>query len=140
MLNSHARGVIAAMVFLASLMPFSNRTVAAEVNTSLPHALQQAINQGPVTSSQEITVTVYLNKTNQAGLDNAVEALYDPTSPQYEKWLNQSQMAAYAPSPQAVAAVKAELKKNGLTVSSVDPLGFSVRAQGTISNVQKAFQ
>ena len=139
MLSSGAR-VVATVVFsLASLMSFSSRTTAAEVN-GLPRALQQAIDQGPVDPEQGITITVYLNKTNQGALDHVVEALYDPTSPQYEHWLDQSQMRAYAPSARAVAAVKAELQKNGLTVLSVDPLGFSVRAHGTIANVQQAFQ
>ncbi len=139
MLRSFARVVIAAMVSLASLMSFSNRTIAAEVN-GLPSALQQAIDQGPVDPTQQITITVQLNKTNQGALDQAVEALYDPTSPQYEHWMNPSQLRAYAPSAQAVAAVKAQLQKNGLTVLSVDPLGFSVRARGTVANVEQAFQ
>ena len=139
MLSSFARVVIAVLFSLASLMSFSSRAIAAEVN-GLPLALQQAIDVGPVEPTQQITITVHLNKTNQGTLDQAVEALYDPTSPQYEHWLNQSQMRAYSPSAQAIAAVKAELEKNGLTVLSVDPLGFSVRAHGTIANVQKAFQ
>src|SRR5271167_2740241 len=97
MLRSGARVVIGAVFSLASLMSFGSRTIAAEVN-GLSRALQQAIDVGPVDPAQQITITVQLNKTNQSALDQAVEALYDPTAPQFEHWLTQSQMRAYSPS------------------------------------------
>lgn len=134
------KATITALALTISLLSFSNRVSASDVVSNPRVALQQAVDMGPVDTSQQITISVHLNKTNQDTFDKTVEALYEPGSPIYEHWLTDDDLRSYAPTPQAVAAVKAELVKHGLTLLSVDPLGFSIRASGTIANAQNAFQ
>jgi subtilase family serine protease len=125
---------------MAALMLQSASLSAHQVKAGTPLAVQQAVDQGPVTLDDEVNLTVHLKLPNQAEFDKAVEELYNPQSPTYEHWMSDAELQTYAPKPAAMAAVKAELMKQGLTILSFDPQGFSVRAQGTIASVQKAFQ
>lgn len=125
---------------LAFLLSTSRISMAFQVEHNVSPAVQQAIDQGPADASQEINLTVYLKMPNRAAFDAAVDQLYNPASPSYEKWMTDAELQKYAPSPAQVAAVRNELQKHGLTVISEDPLGFSIRVHGTIANVESAFQ
>ena len=74
---------------------------------------------------------------NKAGFDKAVDALYDPASPTYHKWLTDADLAKYAPAKEQSDAVRKELESHGLEILSAD--GFSIRARGTAANVESAF-
>lgn len=125
---------------VALLLSSGAGILTAQIHQDVPRSIQQAIDVGAVNPGEEVNITVHLEFSNKPGFDKAVEALYDPESPQYERWLTDADLKAYAPSVKAVAAVKTQLLKNGLTVISEDPLGFSIRAHGTLSSVQQAFQ
>ena len=99
-----------------------------------------ASDQGLVNPSEDMKVTVFLNMHNRPAFDAAVEALYDPKSPTYQHWMTSTDFAKYAPTSSEIETVKKELEKHGLTVLSVDPENFSVRAHGPTSSVEAAFQ
>jgi subtilase family serine protease len=101
---------------------------------------QNANDLGLVNPSDQMNVTVFLNMHNKPEFDAAVEALYDPSSPTYRKWMTGAALAKYAPTPAEVETVKKELENHGLTIVSVDPENFSVRAHGTAANLEAAFQ
>lgn len=128
-----------AFIALLMMMASANSAVGVEV-TDRALALQRAIDQGPADPHDEITVTIHLKSPDKAAFDKAVEELYNPASPSYEHWMTDAQLQMYAPTPAAMLAVKAEVSKNGLSVLSVDPLGFSLRVHGTVADVQRAFQ
>jgi subtilase family serine protease len=98
-----------------------------------------ASDRGRVASSQEQTVTVYLNLHDHAGFDREVANLYDPASPTFHRWLTDADLARYAPSEAEVQTVKAELTRQGLTIISADPNNFSVRAHAAVSTIEAAF-
>lgn len=107
--------------------------------TNVPASTAVARDLGRADLSEEINVTVYLRLNNKAAFDQAVDALYDPASPTYHVWMNNDELKKYAATKQQQEAVAQELLKNGLTIVSRDPLGFSVRARGATGNVEKAF-
>jgi subtilase family serine protease len=55
-----------------------------------------ASDRGRVASSQEQTITVYLNLHDQAGFDREVANLYDPASPTFHRWLTDADLVRYA--------------------------------------------
>ena len=136
--NLFAKAVV--FVPMAALMFQSASLSAHQVKATTPLAVQQAVDQGPVNLDDEMNLTVHLRLPDKAAFDKAVEELYNPQSPTYEHWMSDAELQRYAPPPAAMAAVKAELVKQGMTILSVDPLGFSIRAQGSVVAVQKAFQ
>jgi subtilase family serine protease len=101
---------------------------------------QNITDLGLVSPSEESNVTVFLNMHNKPAFDAAVEALYDPSSPTYRKWMTGPALVKYAPTAAEIATVQKELEKHGLTILSVDPDNLSVRAHGTTANLEAAFQ
>lgn len=125
---------------LALVMSSGGRAVAIEVKNNVPQAIQQATDLGPLDPAKELNITVRLKMADKAAFDKAVADLYNPASPKYEHWMTNDDLKAYAPPASQLTAVQKELEKNGLSVVSIDPLGFSIRVHGTVANVQKAFQ
>ncbi len=139
MRNLLQKAFIVSLAGVVITVSFSNKAAAADAPKDTQTAAQP-VDLGPADAAEQITISVHLNKSHQEVFDKTVEALYEPGSAIYEKWLTDEDLRAYAPTPSAVAAVEAELVKAGLKVLSVDPFGFSIRAVGSIDRVQKAFQ
>ena len=126
---------LACLVSVSVASPFI--FAQSRANTVSP-ALQRASNLGPIDSTQDITLTVYVTSRNQAAFDQAVDKLYDPSSPTYHQWMIDAELAQYAPAAADLKAVKQELVKQGLSVISSD--AYSIRVHGPAANVQTAFQ
>jgi subtilase family serine protease len=95
---------------------------------------------GPVDPSTPIQVSVWLKPHNKAALDALAQSLYDRTSPQYRQWLTRSAFAAqFAPTAAEANTVKSFLTSNHLSIVSVGPNNFFVRASGTVAAVNAAF-
>lgn len=125
---------------VALLLGAAHKSKALEPVRNVAPNLHLATDTGPMSSETEMNVTVHLRMNDRAAFDAAVEELYNPQSPTYQKWMTNAELQRYAPSAAAVATVKAELEKHGLSVISMDPLGFSIRVHGTTANVESAFQ
>jgi subtilase family serine protease len=130
-------GLFAATALAALTCAVSFPAKAARDNT--PPFLSQAHDRGPVDPKQMITITVQLNRSNDAVFRQTVDALYDPKSPTFHHWLTDADLRAFAPAPAHVAAVRAALERQGLTVISTSRNGFSLRARGPVSAVSRAF-
>jgi subtilase family serine protease len=132
----------------AVLLPLALMAVAAvpahaggtDTQSKVAPSRQNANDLGLVSLSDEMNVTVFLNMHNKPEFDAAVEALYDPSSPTYRKWMTGAALAKYAPTAAEIATVQKELEKHGLTILSIDPENFSIRAHGTTENIESAFQ
>ena len=111
--------------------------LAQRIANNVPASVRQASDLGRVNATEPMTVAVHLQMQNKAGFDKAVDALYDPASPTYHKWLTNADLAKYAPAKEQSDAVRKELESHGLETLSAD--GFSIRARGTTANVESAF-
>ena len=116
---------------------FSPYAQAAASN--VPAGVQISKDLGLADPSAEINITVHLKLSDKAAFDKAVDALYDPASPTFHKWMTNADLKKYAPTEGQRQAVRQELQNHGLTILSTDPIGFTIRAHGTIANVESAF-
>ena len=131
---------LGAFLFLIALFTVGGGLTSAQASSSnVPPGIRISKDLGRVNGSTEINITVYLQLTDKAAFDKAVDALYDPTSPTYHQWMSNADLQKYAPAKEQRQIVLQELEKNGLTILSTDTIGFTVRAHGTIANVEKAF-
>jgi subtilase family serine protease len=112
---------------------------AQTVATDVPAGIHLSKDLGRVDPSTEINITVHLNLSDKAAFDNAVDALYDPASPTFHKWMTNADLKKYAPTEAQRSSVRQELEAHGLKILSTDRLGFMIRAHGTIANVESAF-
>jgi subtilase family serine protease len=120
---------------LAMLTPPA--ALAQLIANNVPASTRQASDLGRVNATEPMTVTVHLQLPNKAGFDKEVDALYDPASPTYHKWLTDADLAKYAPPREQTEAVRRELESHGMQILSAD--SFSIRARGTAANVENAF-
>jgi subtilase family serine protease len=129
-------GVTAAVIFTTVLTP---ATMAQQITSNVPNSVRKADDLGLVDFAKEINITVHLKLQNEAAFDKAVDALYDPASPTFHKWMTDEDLKTYEPSREQFEAVRAELVKHGLTILSIDENRFSIRAHGAAGNVETAF-
>jgi subtilase family serine protease len=106
---------------------------------AVPKPMGTALRAGVPEPSMPMQVTVWLRLHDMQGLESTLEKLYDPSSPTYHEWLQAPDLARYAPTAADVATVKAQLQSHGLTVLADDPARLSVRAQGTVAQMESAF-
>jgi subtilase family serine protease len=110
------------------------------IANNTPKFVRSATVMGPVEPSTVVNVSIWLKPHNQAGLDALAQSLYDRTSPQYHHWLTKAAFVAnYAPTAAEANVVKNFLSSNKLSVVSVGPDNFFVRASGTVAAVNSAF-
>lgn len=113
--------------------------VAQLAQNNVSAATRLASDLGPANASQVINITVHLKPQNEAAFQKTLDALYEPGSPTFHHWLTDADLKRFAPSQQQLQAVRKELESHGLSVVSTDENGFSLRARGTTSNVEQAF-
>lgn len=124
-----------ALTLLATISSAHAQPVEDNVSTGIRYSSDL----GPVDPSTEINVTVHLKLPKQAEFDKAVDALYDPESPTFHKWMTEKELKTYAPADAQIEVVRKELEKQGLAILSTEANGFTIRARGSASNVARAF-
>lgn len=92
-------------------------------------------------SNQQVAVAIGLNLRNEAGLADYLQQIYTPHSPIYHRYLNQQTFdALYAPLSSSASALADYLRSQGLTVTGVDANNLVVDAQGSVAQMEQAFQ
>ncbi len=132
-----AFGAVAATALISFATISSVPAQTAEDNTS--PGIRHSVDLGPANPSTEINITVHLKSANEEQFDKAIEALYDPKSATYHKWMTDAELKSYGATGVQIEAVRKELEKQGLTILSTDANGFTIRARGTTANVAHAF-
>jgi hypothetical protein len=123
---------IALSLFLAVLALTLSPVLSAVPN--------QSTTLGPEDESKEISVTVWLNVHNKAGLDALVQEMYDKNSPNYHHWLTMEEYKTrFAPTAKESAAVRDFLTAHNMKVSTIDQNNHFVVAQGRVGDAQRAF-
>jgi subtilase family serine protease len=136
------RGSFKSAAFIAGIALFvlaASFALAQRPENNVPTGIQLSRDLGLADASKEINISVHLQLPNRAAFDQAVAALYDPSSPTFHKWMTNDDLRRYAPTEAQREIVRRELRANGLTILSTDSLGFTIRARGTIANVEHAF-
>lgn len=105
-----------------------------------PSYVATAKNFGAEDPAKVMEVTIWLQLHNRSQFDALTRSLYDSTSPNYRHWLRSKDLAAFAPTEQEAETVQQFLTNHSLKVLKTGPSNFYVRAQGTVGDVEKAFQ
>jgi subtilase family serine protease len=100
-------------------------------------AIATATDLGSTASSQQLTLTVRLKPSD--ALHAAVADRYNPASPDFHKWMTDSDLQQYAPSAEQIGTVRTALENHGLQILSVSSNNLSIRVTGTASQVESAF-
>ena len=137
-----ARRISMLILFTTFVVSFALPATAGQlIAHNTPSYVSSAHNVGAEDPAKTIDVSIWLKPHNQAALDRLAHTLYDRTSPSYRHWLKTGDIAArFAPTAAEVKTVQAFFTSHNLTLVSVGPNNFYVRARGTVANVEAAFQ
>jgi kumamolisin len=108
------------------------------------HVLTKLAEAIPVQSEagadRPLTLTLVLEREDQAGFDAYLRALYDPQSPQFRKFPTQQQLVErFGPSRQAYGQVLAYVRDHGLDLVQGSESHLTLTVRGTRSQVKRAF-
>ena len=112
------------------------------LDTLSPHALTGAVDAGPISSSQLLTLTLTLAppSSRAAALSQFLTDLQTSTSPHYRKWLTPAEFAAtYGATADQLTSVTAWAQSSGLSVTAISPSGMRLTVTGYPAQVQAAF-
>jgi subtilase family serine protease len=95
---------------------------------------------GTLDGATRLDIAVSLPVRSQSQLATMVQAVTEPQSPQYRKFLSPSQFdAQFAPTDQDYAALTQFAHANGLTVVTTYPSRMVLDLEGSVSAIQQAF-
>ena len=95
---------------------------------------------GPLPSTQRLDLSLVLSLPNQETLTRFVKGLYDPSSPDYRRFLSVSDFAdRFGPTPDDYQAAVTFAKAHGFTVKNPPTNRMVVPIEGTVEQIQNAF-
>jgi len=98
----------------------------------------QPIGQLPATQRMRLVLVLALR--NQAGLDNMLRELYDPSTPSYRQFLTVEEFTArFGPSQEDYDAVIRFAEAHGLTVVGTSRNRMNLEVVGSVSSIEQAF-
>jgi subtilase family serine protease len=114
-------------------------TVSAAQEMTSPGIVALSRDRGATHGEEQMTLTVNLALHDQAAYEAAIAERYRPESASYHHWFSDADFAAYGPSAEELAIVEQELRAYGLQVLFVSADNASLRARGSVANVEQAF-
>jgi subtilase family serine protease len=114
----------------------SRHLIAGSAPRWVSHA--KAVSATP--KRQQVAFGVLLHMRNQGGAVRTLQAVSEPASAAYGRWLTNAQFnARYAPAHSRVVAVQRWLRAQGFAVTKTFRSGMYVEASGTAARVERTF-
>src|SRR5579884_2375260 len=113
------------------------------VSGHLPNAVttQRAFLVSRLPATQHLNLSLGVPLRDRAGLEAFVSDIYDPQSPNYRHFLTVDEFTQrFAPTQEDYQAVVDFAKANGLTVKDTPANRLIVDVEGSIDNIERAFQ
>ena len=103
-------------------------------------AAAKALNAvGQLEATNQMRLAIGLQLHDPAGLDQFLNELYDPASPNYRKYISPEEfMNRFGPTEQDYATVKKFAEENGLTIVDAPGNRLVLDVAGPVAAVQKA--
>ncbi len=110
------------------------------LNGQVPPLVAQAQVLQAASPGQQLNLSIGLQPRNVADLNNLLNALYDPQSPQYHQYLTPDQFESlFAPTPDQAQQVVSYLQSAGITVTGVAPNNLLIDATATVAQADTSF-
>jgi kumamolisin len=107
----------------------------------IPAVVGKYSDLGKMSEDANLSVTIALQLSNEDELDAELQDMYTVGSPNYHKFISPDEFRRrFAPSAEQVADVQSYLESRGISNVAVNQNGYFVRAQGSVQNINSAFQ
>ncbi|HEY1985992.1 MAG TPA: S53 family peptidase [Terracidiphilus sp.] len=123
-----------------------NRAHSQQVPQHLRHHVHREVSAGqapllgPMPSDQELNLSIVLPLRNTADLTSLLRRLYDPSNPDYRRFLTVAQFTEqFGPTVEDYQRVVAFAESNGFTVTDMPANRLIVPVRGTVDQINRAF-
>ncbi len=125
---------------MAAALPAAAADGPSAIPQSHPQWATPQSKVADVAASSSITFRVYLKTRNEAGAESLAQAVSDPTSAAYGRYLSPAQVKTqFAPTQSQVDSVRGWLNSSGFGIDSVPSNNAFVEATGSAAQVDRAF-
>jgi subtilase family serine protease len=94
----------------------------------------------PLPATESLRIDIVLPLSDQAGLDEFLRQVYDPSSPSYRHFLTVPEFTArFGPTKADYDAVVQYAASNGLSVRGGSRDGMDLQLEGSVANIETAF-
>ena len=96
---------------------------------------------GRLAANSRLNLAIGLPLRNRAALDELLQQIYDPTSPNFRHYLTTEEFAEqFGPTKADYEAVIAFARANGLTVTGTEPDRTVLDVSGSVAQIERVFQ
>jgi kumamolisin len=101
-------------------------------------AAEKAVMQGHVSATRAVGFEVYIPIQHRAQLEKDLDAMHNPGSPTYQRWLTPTEFhARYGASQKQLDEIKEDLESKGLSTTIVT--GHHLHVTGEANSIEQAF-
>jgi hypothetical protein len=139
---SHALRLAGAIAILAFGLPLVSRAAPRETLSGrhVPAAVARLASTGRLPGAQRLNLAIGLPLRNEGELDALLEQLYDPASPNYQRYLTPEEFTArFGPTENDYQALIAFVKSKGLTVTVTHPNRVVLDVSGAVGDIERTF-
>jgi len=130
--------LFAGVLLIAASAQAQHPTLTAHVPQAVTNGQAQFV--GALPPAQRLSLAISLPLRDAAGLDDLLQQIYDPQSPNYRHYLSVAEFAQrFSPTQDDHDAVVRFAAANGLTVTETRANRLAVDVEGPVENVEKAF-
>jgi subtilase family serine protease len=116
-------------------------TVRQRLHGHIPEAVSHLQPIGRFPGTNRLNLAIGLPLRNEEALDNLLQQIYDPASPNFRQYLMPEQFTEmFGPTEQDYQAVIDFAKTNGLTVTGMSANRVLLDVSGSVADIEKAFQ
>jgi xanthomonalisin len=138
----YAHAIAVAVLLVTAPAVTTSASATALVTTHVPSAVIQKTTSriGAPDPAEHLQLSIALPMRNTAELDKLLRQLYDPTSPQYRKYLSVAEFTQrFGPTAQDYAKAAAFLQAQGLKVTGRSANHYIIDVDGPVASIEKTF-
>ena len=124
--------------------PLASQLASLESQSHIPAAVRNFSDQGKLSETQMLPVTLALKLNNQAELEQKIGEIYQPGQPgnaKLHQFITPEEFRArYAPTAEQVSQVQGFLQTHGIRSGSINANGYLLQANGSAKALNEAFQ
>ena len=136
---SFLAGLGAALLFYSAA--FAQTAPREFLHGHVPAVASRLIPNGRLPATTNLFLTIGLPLRNEAALDELLRQLYDPGSANFHKFITPQEFTErFGPAEQDYQAVIHFAEANGLTVAGTHPNRVVLDVEGSVSDIERAFQ
>jgi kumamolisin len=108
---------------------------------TIPEQIKSSTDLGKMELDRKLDFSVVLSLNNEAELDSMLQQVYDPKSPNYQKYLTPEEyITKYCPTTAQVVQITSSLQSAGIQVTSISKNRLILHASGNVGAVNSLLQ